>query len=264
MMLKDHKQLVADRGVGTHYGTQYSAASDSKYPNVAAFNSDVTKYGLKGSNCIVYLLEAAKIGHEKTGAANDWNSIKGYMKQGMGITLAKGLEKWNWTGLYISPDTSHPRDLDWNKTAWRRNHHAYTYQHAQGRRGRKGRYKKLIVEDLIVDYFPTKKYYHWDPARYPTFPRGVPGAGPLNGADIALANRTTELTTKLTKLEKIPFGFINVVGGYHTAVIVEGDVHEVHWQKGPKDADLYDARRFKTWENGFWGDGIIHVPAPYW
>jgi len=250
--------------VGTHYGTRYSAAADPSYATVTAFNNDVTKYGLKPSNCIKYLVEAAQIGHEKTGAPNDWRSIKRYMKDEDGTTLAKGLEKWGWTGLFISPDTAHPRDLDWNKTRWRKNHHAHTYRYAQGRGGRKGRYKGLVVEDLIIDYFPTKKYFYWDPASYPTFPAGVPSAGPLNGRDIAPANRTAEQTVKLRKLERIPFGLINVVGGYHTAVIVDGDVYEVHYAKGPKDAKLYDARGFKTWEDGFWGDGIIHVPATYW
>ena len=93
---------------------------------------------------------------------------------------------------------------------------------------------------------------------------GVPSAGPLNGAYIDPADRTVEVTRKLRRLEAIPFGIINAVAGQHTAMIVEGYVYEVHWDKGPKDNDLFEARPFKTWANGRWGDGIIHVPAPYW
>ena len=66
------------------------------------------------------------------------------------------------------------------------------------------------------------------------------------------------------RIKKIPFGFIVVVGGYHSALLVDGNVLEVHWDRGPKDEDLYDSNPFKSWENGWWGDGIIHVPATFW
>ncbi len=105
------------------------------------------------------------------------------------------------------------------------NEHAFSYTVAKGT---KKTYYKLQVHGLVVDY----------------------GSSP---------------TTEFTKLKGIPFGVINARGGFHTALLMSGNVYEVHWNHGPDSPELYEATRFEDWTaDDQWLSGIIHTPKGYW
>lgn len=258
MMLDDHQELVKKRGIGTNYGSQFSPSDYAK------FKAQKKKFGLTNSSCIVYLLEACERAHKESYSTADWKKIRNHMKEGTGPTLAKGLEKWGWVGLYFNQDVNHPFDLDWSERKWARNHHKAGYRQAQGRGRKKGTYgeERLKVQDMIINFRPTIKYQKWDLAEYPDFGKGVKGARGLNGKTIASADRTKKESAKVNRLKKVPFGLVNAKDGLHTAIIVFGKVYEVHWDKGPDDELLYEATDFeKDWG---WITGIIHVPAGTW
>jgi hypothetical protein len=278
MMMNDHQALVDGRGVGLNYGSQCSVTAADKH-----------KYSLKSTNCISYLLSALELGHEKTGAANEWNSIHKSVSHGDGITLAKGLRKHRWVTLFFMPDSKNFRDLDWNGIKWRRHHHRDALPAAMGKGGHKGYYqsKSIGVEDLILDYNPTLEYYkyhtpaghtpaeltsdpdsyyYWDTVsrEWVEFPKGMPEIEAQNGTIVPLADVTPAQTDKFDKLKVLDFGVINVVDGYHTAFLGRGMVYEAHWDKPPTDKSLYTKNDFQTWQNGYWGDGIVQLPATLW
>jgi hypothetical protein len=91
---------------------------------------------------------------------------------------------------------------------------------------------------------------------------GVPSAGLLNGTDIDPASRTAEMTANLTRLEVIPFGIINVVGGYHTAMVLDGFVYEVYWASGPKTRIYLKRGASRRGRTDFGGTGSSMFPLP--
>jgi hypothetical protein len=279
VMKNDHQDLVDGRGVGLKFGS----ACNTVNPD------DIRKYGLEPESCISYLLKVLELGHAKTGAMSEWNSIKKSMKEGDGMTLAQGLQKHQWATLFCMPDTRHYRDLDWHYIHWRQHHHRDAYRAAVGKGGHHGYYQKksIRVEELIVDYNPTLSYFKYDipenhsaaeraanphlgyfqvphTTRWVAFPDGMPEIKDLNGTHIPIAEVTPAQTDKFQKLKTIDFGVINVVDGYHTALFGGGNVYEAHWDKPATDRDVYMKRDFQTWEDGYWGDGIVQVPATLW
>lgn len=255
--LHDHQELVKARGIGTNYGSRYV------FPDETKFKADKAKYRLTSSNCIVYLLEACELAHRMSASLADWKRIKSHMKDGTGPTLAKGLEEVGWLGLYFNQDVAHPFDLDWSLTRkWARGHHRYSFQQVR----KYGNYgtEKLKVKDLIINYRPTTQYAKYEADKIDKDFGGshFPGADKLNGQPIATKDQTKKESVKIDKLKKVPFGLVNAKDGLHTAVIVYGDVYEVHWDKGPDDQLLYEATNF---ENDWgWISGIIHVPPGHW
>jgi hypothetical protein len=233
-LFSDHKELIIKRGIGTHYGSNYEP------PDPAVFAKQKSDYQLGKISCIGYLLEAGKYGHEKTMAIADWKSVLGFMRDGKGTTLAKGLEKVGWEGIYYNLDTFNPIDKGYayNTPHLKWEEHSYSYSVAKKNR----RYYGLIVHDLLINFRPTEKY--WD--------------------DTPVLKKTNKESAKVSKLKSIPFGFLNAWGGEHTAIVVSGDVYEVHWSKGPDEADLFEKKDFETQWGWPWLTGIIHVPPGSW
>jgi hypothetical protein len=229
-LYNDHRELVSLRGIGTHYGSNYTPSDN------AVFNTQKTTYGLKVMSCIGYLLEAGKLGHEKTSASADWKAILKSLSQGKGTTLAKGLEKAGWLGIYYNPDTKNPFDKNHPTIDWKE--HPFSYSIAKQKR----QYYGLKVYDLVVDYRPTESFY--------------------DGTPVSESEQTIQNTTKIDTLTSIPFGFINVRGGKHTAILIDGEVYEVHWDEGCTSSHLFDKVNFRNDWN--WLSGIIHIPKGCW
>ncbi len=185
-------------------------------------------------SCIGYLLEAGKFGHEKTMASNDWKMILKSLTKGKGTTLAKGLERAGWIGIYYNPDTKNPFDKSHPEIDWKE--HPYSFLIAKQKR----LYYGLRVYDLVVDYRPIDFYYDGTP----------------------VTEKTIQDSSKIGKLTSVPFGFINVRGGMHTALLIDGEVYEVHWDEGCDSIHLYDKTNFQT--DWAWLSGIIHIPQGNW
>jgi hypothetical protein len=233
-LYNDHREMVAKRGIGTYYGSNYSP------DNAAKFAKQKTDFHIGKISCIEYLLEAGKKGHEKSLAIADWKLILNSLDLGKGTTLAKGLEKIGWSGIYYNLDTENPMDKNYvyNTKHYSWTEHSFTYRIAKSKR----RYYELVVHDMIINFRPTEKY--WD---------GTP-----------VQKITTKDSTKISKLKKIPFGFLNARGGEHTAIVMSGSVYEVHFSRGPDELELFAISDFETQWGWPWLTGIIHVPPGLW
>ena len=73
-------------------------------------------------------------------------------------------------------------------------------------------------------------------------------------------------------LAKIPFGIGFFNWGVHTFVVGRGSLYEVHWDKGPKNLDVFEKSDFLTkvheWESygeryGA-GSGVVAIPPESW
>ena len=63
--------------------------------------------------------------------------------------------------------------------------------------------------------------------------------------------------TGVERLRRLPFGLLAARGGYHMALIVNGDVHEVHWDEPATSRDAITATPL---ENFVWQSGVIAAP----
>ena len=258
-------------GVGNRFGTKWE--KDLK-KNKAAYTKVMTEcrdLGLRKANCIIYVLEACALGHERTHAEADWKAIKRFMKKQDGLTLAQGLEKWGWVGIYYNHDVNNPKNLDWAPNqkpymhSWRRNYHRDSYKRALRHKYSEHNVK---VHDLVVNFAPTRRFRKWDPKEWNNFGAGVEGVRELNGETIPpdfVTKPTAEDRAKFAKLQKVPFGVINAVGSFHTALIVRGEVYEVHYSEGPTSPQLYGKVKLEDWsKSGVMRSGMIHVPRGSW
>ena len=266
--VENHHRLIDERGFGTHYGSKYKYAFRTKrafleaasmainhriseswirenddYPWDAAekhhFENIKAGWGLESTSCIDYVMQAMKLGFEKTGMASDWRRIAANVQEGKGQWLAKGLVANGWVALYYNPDAVHPNDDD--------NEHPYTYKVAKNKKtyGSSEWPPIVPVWDLIVNYRPTP----------------LPAAGRYNQPPHTTP--TPPDTVKCNKLKDVIFGFLLAREGKHTAMICKGKVYQVHWDKAPESRSVFDNQvAFSPdWE---WNSGLIVVPRSTW
>ena len=249
----NHDALVRNRNIGTHFGDHYAYSlqetgqvdfrNDPNFSNdeFMDFKNKKTHLKLDSTSCIDYVLDVFKSGFNKTGMSAEWNNISNYVKEGKGQCLAEGLVKNGWVAIYYNPDVFHPNDND--------NEHCYSYKRAK----EKGEYGStqfppvVEISDMIINYRPTEgTSFSFEPKN----------------------KETLKDTSKLKKINDVPFGFIMGRGGTHTALIIKGIIYQVHWNEGPYSENLFDnSIKFddpdedKRWE---WNSGLIVVPKLYW
>jgi hypothetical protein len=227
LYMQDHIDLIGLRTIGTNYGSEYVPS------NQAIFQTEKTTYKLQQTSCIDYVLSAFELGHQKTFASKDWSFIKSFLSEGKGTTLAKGLEKNGWIGLYYNPDVKNPYDMTAGAT---KSEHSYSYVVAKKSRI----YYDLRVRDLVINYRPTTTFQDG------RTPKTV----------------TPKESAKVDLLKKVTFGFVIAKGGMHTALLHSGNVYEVHWDQGPREISVYQASDFQSlWP---WLSGMIYVPKGAW
>ena len=64
-------------------------------------------------------------------------------------------------------------------------------------------------------------------------------------------------TSGLERLKRLQFGVLAARGGTHMALIVNGDVYEVHWSLGATDRNAIEATPLSTFA---WLSGAIAAP----
>jgi len=179
---------------------------------------------LKALDCTEYLIEILRKGFDAAGHADLIASIIKQAVQDSGSEGLKGIvllqtlqDQLGWEGVYFNPDVQNPGDRD--------DEHPYTAYVASS----KGTYYGLNVnkDRSLLDYNPSSQ----------------------DG---------TELNEdSISDADDIPFGLIAARGGRHMAVIIDGDVYEVHWSKGAASADLITAVPLEEWG---WMSGVILTP----
>jgi hypothetical protein len=180
-------------------------------------------------DCTTYVLSVLKAAFEEAGMPELWTKLfreaiassNGLFK---GLELLKALEGAGWTGIYWNPDTKNPGDDD--------DEHPYTNYIVN----KKGTYYGLPVdkERSVLNYDPT---------------------------EVDEGERGTALDNSgFNALEKIPFGVLAARGGQHMAMVVNGEVYEVHWSTGAQSPAVITAVPLNEWG---WMSGVIVVPPGY-
>jgi hypothetical protein len=210
---------IETEGQGPYYGNRYYGDKPEE---------------LMALDCTEYLIEILRRGFEAAGHAELIDSIiklavKNSGKEGLkGIVLMKTLQdELGWEGIYFNPDVEHPGDSD--------DEHPYTAYIA----GAKGTYYGLNVnkDRSLLDYNPSSTTDHQ--------------------SNITTSNGTELNTDAIEQAGDIPFGLVAARGGRHMAVIVDGDIYEVHWSKGATSPDLITAVPLEEWG---WMSGVILAP----
>ena len=188
--------------------------------------------GTKTTDCTEYVVEILRQSFAAAGQSAMFDKIMGIAKQKSGSTGFKGIEllkalqgELGWTGIYFNPDVAHPGDGD--------DEHPYTAYLARA----KGSYYGVEVDPSksILDYDPSLEYT---------------GRG--------YVSRGTELNEQsIEAINDIEFGIIAARGGRHMAVIVDGDVYEVHWSSPSTSDGLITAKPLEDWA---WMSGVILRP----
>ncbi len=91
-----------------------------------------------------------------------------------------------------------------------------------------GSYYGVGIDHMVVDYEPT------------------------------YGSKTVEDEAGLEWLKGVPFGVVAARGGKHMAMIVDGDIYEVHWYTGEWSKDVITQEGFESWE---WLSGAIVFPT---
>lgn len=272
-IIDNHDNLIKDRKCGTHYGNMFSYGfkNEADYlKEVARINPDAAeakkglwkdadkimfddqnhKYGLKMTSCIDFVLETMEIGFTKSLMTPEWNKIKNCISsKKSGQELAKGLTDVGWVALFYTPDSVHFYDLDYDGV------HKSSFENAKKnhRYGHEGIKPIIPVFDFVINYSPTTYYED----------------GSIE------TNPIKQELDQVNKLKKVPFAFLFAKYGYHTAILTDGKVTEVHWVNGPDITGLFGKdKEFKfqppsigsgedslTWE---WLSGLIVVPRMFW
>jgi len=85
--------------------------------------------------------------------------------------------------------------------------------------------------------------------------KDVTNYAPSSGSD------TTQDATDLETIKKLPFAVLAARGGMHMAMLIDGNVYEVHWSDQPTSKDVIEATPLESWG---WMSGAISYPKGTW
>jgi hypothetical protein len=268
-----NNNLISKRRCGTHYGNMYpySFKNETEYlgtirrinPTAAdeysgkwnndqkiIFDANNREYGIKMTSCIDFVIDTLETGFQKTTMRHEWEICKKYItSKRSGQELAKGLTEIGWVALYYSPDTVNFYDYDLE------NIHRSSFEHAKQTKkyGNDGIKPIIPVFDFVINYSPTIYYDDGAIVKKPIKPE----------------------KDQFLKVNNLPFAFLLAKYGYHTAILINGKVSEVHWAEGPYVKHLFETEKefyfrpsrpdnyriYNSWE---WLSGLIVVPRNYW
>ena len=178
-----------------------------------------------GTDCTTFVLEVLEQAFAAAGMSDEWNKLfqEALANSGSagfkGLELLKSLQKLGWSSTYWNPDTSKPRDEE--------GEHPYSYYLAN----KNGTYYGLPVDmsQALTNYRPSED------------------------------SSTVKDEDTLERIAAIPFGVIAAKGGRHMAVIVDGEIYEVHWATGADSRHVITNRPLAEWN---WLSGAVVYPTP--
>lgn len=179
--------------------------------------------GVPTQNCTSYVLEVLKNAFEAKGKGATWQKVFSEAQKTSG-------GKFKGTDLIKALVSK----AGWKSVFWSPdkknpsdsdNEHPYAYKVSKN----KGTYYDIPVEKdkAIIDYR-------------------------LTGSEEA------EKFSQLDKLKNVSLSVLAARGGKHLALILNGVVYEVHWDKGVDDADLIEATPLEDWD---WLSGVLSMPS---
>ena len=236
--MSEHKRLLDERGVGTHYGdaSNFSYMTDEEKQNyldlfatadgVAISSDELTK-----SSCIEWAMEHVHAWYQATGDLETFQAIDAETRSAnlKGTELAKILVRHGWQAWYTNPDTSYQGPEDAPDLE-----HSFSNHVAQTQ----GTYYDVPLTGSVVN--------------------------------------TDKSPERLNALETLPFFLMVSRGGMHVTAGVDGEINELARNEGP-DSDVIYQDSLKDIINVYsefygggeagqhgarqlWGSGLILLP----
>jgi hypothetical protein len=134
-----------------------------------------------------------------------------------GLDLMKALQEEGWRGGYFNPDVNHPADAD--------DEHPYSHYLAK----EKGTYYGMEVDPALI-------FTNYRPA---------------------YSSETERDESVTAALENIEFAVLAARGGSHMAVLVKGQVYEVHWGAAASSVNVITHEALVDWN---WLSGGLLLP----
>jgi hypothetical protein len=241
--------LIPQRA-GTHFGTDWLKSLPGGVQHTVAYTFAEAKK-LQFTSCMQYPLDVGEIGFAKTFGApragrRPRSAIWSALRRGQPSTfipIAKRLVERGWVSVYFNPDTVNPHSAD----EITKKYHLDTARLAMRE---PGTYLGIPVHDRFVDYKLST-------------PRSI------------AASRRNRLAEQRAYLARLTFAFIVTSGAQtkpgtlntpehlgHCAMLVGKQVHEVHYDRSPAEADLFDdGSELEEWN---WGSGLLVIPRGQW
>ncbi len=173
---------------------------------------------LKKTDCTIYVLDVLRQAFAAAGRSDDWTRVFADAKR-----TSNGAFKG--TELMKSLQTN----LGWIGVFWGKDSNNPDAEHSYSARKAKkgGGYYGIQVDPdkVVTDYAP--------------------------------ADESRKTTTNLEKLRRVKFGVLGARGGSHMAMLLNGQVYEVHWSNSADSHDLFEARPLEEWG---WESGAVVMP----
>jgi hypothetical protein len=184
--------------------------------------------GAVSTDCTEYVLAVLDQAFAAQGLTAEWRAVRRKALHASGRDGLKGTEviralqvERAWTAVFWAPDPRHPADL---KPGDKKSEHKWAYRNVR----LYGTYYHITVDPArsVIDYRPTR------------------AASPPD-------------LTGIERLRRLQFGLFAARGGRHMAMIVNGDVHEVHWDVPATSRDAITATPLEQFS---WLSGVIAAP----
>jgi hypothetical protein len=186
---------------------------------------DATAY-----DCTIFVVDVLRDTFSKQGKSADWdrvikraNKASGGALKGTQLMIALQ-EELGWVGVFWSPDVTSVRDKGEHKYAW-----DIVRGAIKGQESKMGTYYGVKVDQAksVINYRPED------------------------------SGKSAE-TENLNRLRQVPFGIIAARGGKHMALIINGEIYEVHWDQPATSSTVIEHTDLSRWG---WMSGSIVMPA---
>lgn len=212
-----HQASVAATGTGTIHGNKCTTPAPA---------------GATSADCTTYVLDVLKSAFAAKGESATWTAVMAEANRTSGGKL-KGTEllvalqaKAGWEGVFWAPDPRNPEDAS--------SEHPVAYRKATKDQTYYG--VKVDASKSVIDYRRTAPTP--DPGQ-PAQPRPAPNM------------------VGIERLRRLDFGVLAARGGRHMALIVNGSVYEIHWDRPATDPTAIEATPLESFA---WQSGVIVAP----
>ena len=174
-------------------------------------------------DCTTFLLEVLSQAFEAAGMGETFDqvlerAIAASGSEGLkGLEIMKALQEEGWRGGYFNPDVNFAADAD--------DEHPYSHYVAK----EKGTYYGMEVD-------PSLMFTNYRPA---------------------WSSKTERDESVAERLEEIDFAVVAARGGQHMAVLVNGQVYEVHWSAAASSVNVITHEALVDWS---WLSGGLLLP----
>ncbi len=182
-----------------------------------------SREGLTPHDCTTFVLEILGQAYRAAGLAEEWEAIFEAAVESSGEGGFKGIDLMIALQELGGWEGAY-FNPDVAHPSDAQDEHPYSAYLAE----KNGSYYGVQVDEMVTDYRPS-----W-------------------------GSETEKDSAGLEWLEEVPFGIVAARGGRHMAVIIDGDIYEVHWSENEHSKDVITREALEDWA---WLSGAIVFPT---